>query len=164
MDPDPKDRAARLDEGLEIITGLWKGKSFHYEGQHFQVQKVTFRPTPVQKPRIPIWVGGFWPHPAPFKRAARWDGILPLGTKGWLQPDDVREILSFVCQYRTIKDPIDFALINNWWIPMKKGEQGINKVERYEEAGVNWWLQALYKEHNSMEELKREIRAGTPKR
>ncbi|MGN6598792.1 MAG: hypothetical protein ACTHMW_05860, partial [Actinomycetes bacterium] len=33
---------------------------------------------PVQRPRIPIWVGGSWPNRAPFRRAARWDAVFPI--------------------------------------------------------------------------------------
>ena len=34
-------------------------------------------PPPLQQPRIPIWRGGRWPSKAPFRRAARWDGVMP---------------------------------------------------------------------------------------
>ena len=33
-DPDPRVRDAKLDEGLEIITGLWSGEKFGYAGEH----------------------------------------------------------------------------------------------------------------------------------
>ena len=55
---DLKVRAAMLDEGLEILTGLWQGKAFHYTGKHYQIQEALFMPSPVQNPRIPIWVAG----------------------------------------------------------------------------------------------------------
>jgi alkanesulfonate monooxygenase SsuD/methylene tetrahydromethanopterin reductase-like flavin-dependent oxidoreductase (luciferase family) len=66
-----------LDEGLEILTGLWSGKAFAFTGKHYQVREAQFTPTPIQSHRIPIWVGGNWPHKAPFRRAARWDGMMP---------------------------------------------------------------------------------------
>ena len=69
-DSDPVVRAAKLDEGLEVLTGLWSGKPFSHAGQYYQVQETTFLPTPVQTPRIPIWVGGFWPNRRPMRRAA----------------------------------------------------------------------------------------------
>ena len=56
----------KLDESLKIITGLWTGKSFSHHGRHFKVKQAVFRPSPLQKPRIPIWTGGFWPYKAPF--------------------------------------------------------------------------------------------------
>ena len=74
----PRRRAQILDEALEIIAGLWTGEPFAFRGEHFVVEEVTFLPTPVQKPRIPIWVGGGYPNRGPTRRAARWDGSLPL--------------------------------------------------------------------------------------
>jgi alkanesulfonate monooxygenase SsuD/methylene tetrahydromethanopterin reductase-like flavin-dependent oxidoreductase (luciferase family) len=67
-------RAEILDEALDIIIGLWSGQPFSYQGRHFQVQELTFVPTPVQRPRIPILVGGGWPLEGPSRRAARYDG------------------------------------------------------------------------------------------
>ena len=64
-------RAEKLDEGLDILTGLWAGKPYSYNGKHYQIDKIKFRPTTLQTPRIPIWVGGYWPNIAPFRRAAR---------------------------------------------------------------------------------------------
>ena len=74
-----KKRAELLDEGLEILTGLWKGQPFQFAGQHYQVKPVEFMPPPppVQQPRIPIWVVGAWPSKKSMARALRWDGLLP---------------------------------------------------------------------------------------
>jgi alkanesulfonate monooxygenase SsuD/methylene tetrahydromethanopterin reductase-like flavin-dependent oxidoreductase (luciferase family) len=41
-------RAARLDEALEILVGLWSGEPFSFEGEHFQVRDATFLPRPVR--------------------------------------------------------------------------------------------------------------------
>src|SRR5712692_419999 len=72
---DARKRGAMLDEGLDILTLMWTGKPFHYAGNQYEVDGVTFLPRPVQSPRIPIWVAGAWPHRRPFRRAARWDGF-----------------------------------------------------------------------------------------
>src|SRR3954451_5852809 len=55
-----KERAELLDEALDIIAGLWSGRRFSYKGTHFQVRDLTFLPTPVQQPRVPVWVVGAW--------------------------------------------------------------------------------------------------------
>src|SRR5438552_6600128 len=47
---DRKVRAQLLDEGLEILTGLWSGKPFSFHGQHYSVEEMTFLPPPVQSP------------------------------------------------------------------------------------------------------------------
>ena len=59
---DPKARAAMLDEGLEVLAGLWSGHAFSYSGKYYQIEETQFRPPPVQSPRIPIWVAGTWPN------------------------------------------------------------------------------------------------------
>src|SRR5579883_374563 len=53
-EPDLAARAAMVDEALEIITGLWSGEPFSYEGAHYTVRNERFLPTPVQRPRVPI--------------------------------------------------------------------------------------------------------------
>jgi alkanesulfonate monooxygenase SsuD/methylene tetrahydromethanopterin reductase-like flavin-dependent oxidoreductase (luciferase family) len=79
---DLRQRAEMLDEGLAIITGLWSGQPFAFSGKHYRVDEVTFTPIPVQRPRIPIWVGGGYPKRGPTQRALRWDGanLYPAGT------------------------------------------------------------------------------------
>lgn len=74
---DQKLLAEKYDEALEVITGLWSGNPFSYDGDHFTVDEAVLRPAPVQEPRIPIVIGGWWPHKKPFQRGARWDGIMP---------------------------------------------------------------------------------------
>jgi alkanesulfonate monooxygenase SsuD/methylene tetrahydromethanopterin reductase-like flavin-dependent oxidoreductase (luciferase family) len=71
---DLRQRAEMLDEGLAIIAGLWSGQPFAFSGKHYRVDEVTFTPTPLQRPRIPIWVGGGYPKRGPTRRALRWDG------------------------------------------------------------------------------------------
>src|SRR6266511_2364364 len=60
FEPDPgrRTRAELLDEGLDVLTGLWAGQPFRYEGRHYRVTPTDFVPPPplVQRPRIPIWV------------------------------------------------------------------------------------------------------------
>ena len=62
---DVRVRAEMLDEALQIIAGLWTGEPFTFSGRHYSVDDVVFRPTPVQRPRIPIWIGGGFPSRGP---------------------------------------------------------------------------------------------------
>jgi alkanesulfonate monooxygenase SsuD/methylene tetrahydromethanopterin reductase-like flavin-dependent oxidoreductase (luciferase family) len=94
---DPRRRGEILDEALEILAGLWSGEPFSFEGRHFRIEEVTFEPVPVQRPRIPIWIGGGYPNPRPTRRAAQWDGsCLHKETRGgaWehMAPADVRAL------------------------------------------------------------------------
>ena len=68
---DARQRAARLDESLGLLDALWSGEPVTARGQYLTAVDVRMLPRPVQRPRIPVWVGGRWPAKAPFRRAAR---------------------------------------------------------------------------------------------
>ncbi|GAA2411308.1 LLM class F420-dependent oxidoreductase [Streptomyces glaucosporus] len=58
--PFPKEKFARLEEQLEIITGLWEtepGKKFSYEGVHYRLTDSPALPKPAQK-KVPVLIGG----------------------------------------------------------------------------------------------------------
>lgn len=75
---DAKDRAGLTDEGLEIIRHLWQGETVDFSGRHYQISGTALQPPVMQKPRPPLWVGGFAPVAA--KRAARLgDGYIGTG-------------------------------------------------------------------------------------
>jgi alkanesulfonate monooxygenase SsuD/methylene tetrahydromethanopterin reductase-like flavin-dependent oxidoreductase (luciferase family) len=63
---DLKIRAAKLDEGLAIIEGLFTARPFSFQGEHYQLDNVEFLPGPLQQPRLPIWLASTWPVRAPF--------------------------------------------------------------------------------------------------
>lgn len=69
----------QLDESLDIVDGLWREEAFSYDGSHYTIREATLRPTPVQEPRIPMLLGGWWPNRNPIARGARWDGIVLVG-------------------------------------------------------------------------------------
>lgn len=104
-EPDLRRRAAMLDEGLAVIDGLWRGEPFRYHGEHYQVQEIALLPRPVQRPRIPLWVGWKWPNQRPVRRAARWDGIVPFAMDGDayrdLTPAELAEAVAAVDEHRT---------------------------------------------------------------
>ena len=158
---DGRVRAAKLDEGLDILAGLWSGKPFSYQGTHYKIpHKVTFLPAPQQKPRIPSWVGGFWPNKPPFRRAARWDGMIPLKQGGWVQPEDIVEILEYVRCHRLNLLPLDVAVIGTRNALGNKPAKVEKELGRYQVAGVTWWLEAFYMERNSNEALMKRAREG----
>lgn len=140
---EPKELGGRLDEGLEILTGLWSGENFHYEGQYYRVKEALFLPPPVQQPRIPIWVGGFWPNHAPFRRAAQWDGVFPLSRAGddFLSPEQIREILAYIKSCRSSSAPFDVA--HNGHSSGEHPDRAKDQVAPYAAAGVTWWMENI---------------------
>ena len=136
---DNKQRAQMLDEGLDILNGLWTGKPFSYSGQHYQINEVTFQPRPVQNPRIPIWVGGNWPNKPPMRRAARFDGFYPIKWDGGMTPQDWRESLTYIQQQRTVNTHFD--LVHGGRIPDQHWHRAAPLIEPYSEVGVTWWIE-----------------------
>jgi probable F420-dependent oxidoreductase len=141
---DLKVRAAMLDEGLEVLTGLWQGQPFSYAGKYYRIQEALFMPTPVQQPRIPIWVAGQWPNKAPFRRAARWEGVFPLNRDDFmndLSPEQFRNIRSYVYEHRKVEAPFDLVLKRNKLA--KDRADDLAAVAEYEKAGVTWWVEGI---------------------
>lgn len=56
---DVKSRGRRTNEVIEIVRPLLAGEEVTYTGQYYQIEKARIRPLPVQRPHIPIFVGGF---------------------------------------------------------------------------------------------------------
>lgn len=141
-EPDPRIRAQRMDEALDIIARLWTGETVTHHGGHFQVEGLNFRPTPIQQPRIPIWIAGWYPNKAPMRRAARWDGVFPLGQGYDLTPDQWREILTFVHGEQAGESEAPFDAIHTGITPDDPA-LAAQFVRPYAEAGVTWWLEDI---------------------
>ena len=137
---DAKIRANRLDESLEILAGLWSGEPFHYQGTHYTMQEVTFLPQPVQQPRIPIWVGGWWPNKRPMRRAARWDGAVPIRRDG-IPAEEWPIIMDLIRAHRQDDAPFDF--VHNGATPGDNPKEAQRIVEPYLKVGVTWWIEAV---------------------
>ena len=65
------DRGARSDEFLELVKRLWTQPVASYHGEHFQLAECRLDPKPVQKPHLPILVGGPQRRGAASRRALR---------------------------------------------------------------------------------------------
>lgn len=161
-------RAQKLDEALEIISGLCSGEPFSYHGSHYQIKETTFLPRPVRG-SIPIWVAGWWPNKGPMRRAARWDGVYPLEIKvtessmELLQttPDTVRTIKSFVEEHRTKTSAFDVVISRPLW---DEEQAKINElITGFAEAGVTWIVQDVLPWAVSPAQARERIRQGPPR-
>ena len=52
------DSREMFEEGVDILLKAFTGEPFGYEGKHYRFEETSVFPTPVQKPRPPIWVVG----------------------------------------------------------------------------------------------------------
>ncbi len=169
---DPKQRAGMLDEGLDILAGLMGGQPFSYQGNHYRVDEVTFLPGPVQTPRIPIWIGGFWPHKAPAQRAARWDGFCPAKVpdangNGYITPTDIRDIKAFMAERRSPVAPIapiaPFDLVVGGNSTGDDQAKARAHVETFIEAGATWWIEFVLPGPGEADEALTRIKQGPPR-
>jgi hypothetical protein len=144
-----KTRAELLDEGLEIISGLWGGQPYVFEGKHYQVKETDFfpPPSPIQQPRIPIWIVGAWPRMKSMRRVLRFDGLLPVvmdpdGEFRETTPDDIRQMKAFIDENRELTTPLDIVMEGE--TPGEDREQANEIVHEWEDAGATWWIEALW--------------------
>jgi hypothetical protein len=167
---DRKTRAELLDEGLHILTGLWRGQPFSYDGKHYQIKEIAFpQPPPalVQQPRIPIWVVGAWPRMKSMRRVLRYDGLLPavMGDDGKVRmarvtPDEVRAMKAFVAANRSESTPFDIVVEGE--TPGDDGEKTASIVGLYAEAGATWWIEAMWSVAE-LEGVRTRIQQGPPR-
>lgn len=155
-------RAKMLDEALDIVMGLWSGEPFSYHGTYYSLDEVTFLPTPVQKPRIPIWVGGNSPHRGPLLRAARWDGFCGGkendGTNWLFTPDELRELKAFFESHRTTSAPFDIVIGGN-----ERGddpERERASIKALAEAGATWWVEYVTPSIGGVDAMRERIKGG----
>jgi alkanesulfonate monooxygenase SsuD/methylene tetrahydromethanopterin reductase-like flavin-dependent oxidoreductase (luciferase family) len=134
---DPKDHAARLDEGLQMIDGLWSGEPVHHEGEHFQLRDVRFLPRPLQRPRVPIWVAAALPARAGVRRAARWDGIAPIYSHDEefrpVTPAEVAGAVQEITERRSTGDSFEVVV---WAVAPDASLR-----REYEQAGATWLIE-----------------------
>src|SRR5919199_5916748 len=163
---EPTDRGVRarlLDESLEILTGLWSGEPFAYEGEHYRVEEMTFRPPPLQRPRIPIWVVGAWPSEKSMRRVLRYDGGLPAAVGGGAEapgvtPETIGEIKRYVEENREADGAFDIV-----WEGQTPGEdpgRADSIVRPFAEAGATWWIESMWTPPNQPEDLRVRIEQG----
>ena len=151
-------RGAMLDEALAVLTACWSGEDVFHHGRHYTVEGARMLPTPVQRPRIPIWTAGYWPGSAPFRRAARWDGVAPLRRGhdfAGLTPDEMAACLGYIRGLRD--DPLEAVYFHTT-------ADDRARVDEYREAGATWWLESTNPASESLDEFRARLLDGPPAR
>jgi alkanesulfonate monooxygenase SsuD/methylene tetrahydromethanopterin reductase-like flavin-dependent oxidoreductase (luciferase family) len=163
---DPVVLAERLDEGLELLSRYWTGQTVDHDGPHYRVRQTALLPATVQRPRPPVWIAGYWPNRRPMRRAARWDGAVPLfesARHGHApSPHEVRELADFIAQQRGDRtdEPFDIV-VGGVSEPSTAAEQ----LGPLHEAGATWWDERQLQDnpdHHRAEPVLRRIDAGPP--
>jgi alkanesulfonate monooxygenase SsuD/methylene tetrahydromethanopterin reductase-like flavin-dependent oxidoreductase (luciferase family) len=152
------DRAAMLDEGLDVVTRLWSGRPVTHAGRFYRVEGVTLAPLPVQRPRVPVWIGGV--SPAARRRAARWDGWV-VGCDDEhgdmvVPPARIAANTAEIAGLRPVGEPFDIAVIG------ASADAGDPIASAYAEAGATWWLEHIHARRGSHDSMLARIAAGPP--
>ncbi|NHJ12894.1 MAG: LLM class flavin-dependent oxidoreductase [Candidatus Thorarchaeota archaeon] len=156
-----KVRAEKLDEGLQILRGLWSGEPFSFDGRHYQLKEMTFLPKPYKKSGIPIWVGGGWPHKAPFRRAAQYEGVAPVHSR-WpeaLTPSNVKDIVKIVETERGSLENFDVVVCGE---TSGAASEDRRIMAPWLETGITWWLEDIHSLRADVDFLLERIRVGPP--
>ena len=133
-------------------------------GEYLTAVDVRMLPRPVQRPRIPVWCGGRWPAKAPFRRAARWDGVMPThagyGLGQTMPPEELRAVVQYTRQHRTGDGPFDVVLEGR--TDGAAPGRGAAQVAPYLQAGLTWWIEALGWWRGSLQDAMNRVRQGPP--
>jgi len=156
-----RERAELLDEGLAVLAGLWSGERFSYSGRHFTVGPVRFTPLPVQRPRIPVWVGGVLPASRPIARAARWDGMVPIrfDDRSLIRPtaSDIAATADRIAAIRGEQSGFDLVV---WAEVAKVPDEVADLAAVYIQAGATWWIETARPEPGWWPEVQHRVAAG----
>jgi alkanesulfonate monooxygenase SsuD/methylene tetrahydromethanopterin reductase-like flavin-dependent oxidoreductase (luciferase family) len=171
-------RGDMLDEGLDLMAALWTGGPVRHEGAHYRVAGVAgdggdggwagvAHPGPVQEPRVPVWVAGTWPQGGrPFRRAAAWDGVVPMRIDGAWEPHDTAGVVALIGRYRDLAG-FDVAVPGE----TGPGAAGVEAAAAHQAAGATWWVEAVHPWRYGLtdggrwplEEMAERISAGPPR-
>jgi alkanesulfonate monooxygenase SsuD/methylene tetrahydromethanopterin reductase-like flavin-dependent oxidoreductase (luciferase family) len=153
---DDRRRGRMLDESLEILTAAWSGEPVNHRGEHYTVDNMRFLPRPVQRPGVPVWVGGYPGHAKPMRRAARHQGFFPVNLDS---PDQLAEIVAAVTALRQeagrdTTEPFDIVAA------LAPGQD----PAPYAAAGATWWLVEPPSVTVTVDQVRSVIREGPARR
>ena len=167
---DPAVLAERMDESLGLLCRYWSGEPVTHEGTHFRADDVTLLPGTVQRPRPPVWIAGFWPNRPPMRRAARWDGAVPLfasAKHGHPPPaEEVRELVAYVRGQRAgdQADAEPFEIVLGGVSPAEDA-RARDLLGPLADAGATWWDERQLQRGEDLDRLEpvlRRVEQGPP--
>jgi mannose-6-phosphate isomerase-like protein (cupin superfamily) len=138
-------------QGIEVAPGL-----------PHQMRNDSNTPKPVQSLRIPLWVCGGWPRHAPFRRAARWDGVsfksIHHETREFLTLDEFQAGVAYVQAHRSQSRPFEIVMSGD-----TSGDRhdALAKVQAFQMLGATWWVEEGL--GWSLEEFREHIQSGPPR-
>jgi hypothetical protein len=155
--------ARMIAEQIKILNGLWSGEEFSFNGEFYNIEEVTFLPKPVQQPRIKLWGAGTWPNLGPFKRAVYLDGIIPVkaGFDRPLTLEEWEQIIEYLKSEKELSENYDMARV--YFFTGEDKQTELDNLKRFEEIGINWWIDSVSDWTGDTETIREVIREGPPK-
>lgn len=158
---DLRERAGRLDEGIDLIRGLWQGDR-EYAGQYYRFRAggmdLGAAVAPVQE-RIPIWVVAVWPRPKSMRRVLRCDGMIPqFADEKAAGPAAARAARDWLAEHGA--DP-GLDMIAEGETPADDPAAAAAQVAPWAQAGCTWWLETRW--GGGPEGMTGRLAAGPPR-
>ena len=138
-----RERAAMMDEGIDLIRGLWEGRNYEGEIYRFRSGRMDLAAAgrPVQG-RIPIWVVGVWPGRTSMRRVLRCDGVIPQYREPSAGgPDDARAVRSWLSENGAAAS---FDIVADGETPAGDAGAALDQVTPWQRAGCTWWLETRW--------------------
>jgi F420-dependent oxidoreductase-like protein len=135
--PETRERLAALGDHLEVIDRMLRPGFATFSGKYASVENAINNPKGVQKPRVPIMVGGNGPN-VTWRLAAKFADELNLDG---MTPDDVRAALPTIasrCE-EIGRDPATLSVSVHIWrqnMP-PSGQERLDLLAGYREVGVS---------------------------
>jgi alkanesulfonate monooxygenase SsuD/methylene tetrahydromethanopterin reductase-like flavin-dependent oxidoreductase (luciferase family) len=160
---DLRERAERLDEGIDLMRGLWSGQP-SYQGRHYryEVGEVDLGAVgrPVQE-TIPVWAVGVWPRPKSMRRILRCDGIIPQYELGDRPPgpDDAQLVRAWLDEHGA-RPGLD--VVAEGETPADDPAAAAAAVAPWAAAGCTWWLETRWAGPGNTGQMSERLAAGPP--
>ena len=164
--PETKVRLEILADHLEVITAMLAGDRHDHatwHGTHASVRNAINVPKPIQRPRVPIMVGGNGPN-VTWRLAARYADELNLDGPA---PDEVRDMLPVIRQRceEIGRDPKTLAVSVHIWKDhaAEGGQARVDRLAGYRELGVTRvqaLIEASTKSDEALEAFAEDARAA----
>ena len=128
-------RGERADEFIQVMKKIWTDDIVEFKGKYYDIPASKIDPKPIQKPHIPIYLGGFSPNT--FSRIVKYD------LNGWLgvvggpleyTENFIKAIKKQASQAK--KNPDNFRIIMMTYPNVKEGVSSKNDKNRFPLSGT----------------------------
>ena len=128
-------RGERADEFIRVMKKIWTDDIVEFKGKYYDIPASKIDPKPIQKPHIPIYLGGFSPNT--FSRIVKYD------LNGWLgvvggpleyTESSIKAIKEQASQAN--KNPDNFRIIMMTYPNVKEGVSSKNDKNRFPLSGT----------------------------